>query len=293
MFQSLDLLVLSFLLIMVRSQQELVKDLQCYIHSANRAHCSWVPGSPDLKFYYQLWSECFTAPAMHKIPLNLKQCLEYRYTDGVRTGCDLEANICQSIVILINETLNNSLPMKPFDKIFFSKNVRPPALNWTVTKTGDQFLISWTHPDIPDMDWRYVINYTECNVAMTKEVRDKETAVLDLAPHCLYSIKIKATCDGGETPWSDVKYFDVGISPWVYAAIVVPLVFAGLAVLVFVCFRKNKEHIFPKVPEPRDLISDIYDNNNKSTVCKLYIPAKEEDHCKITLVEEPQINKLD
>ncbi|KAF1380417.1 hypothetical protein PFLUV_G00163520 [Perca fluviatilis] len=287
MFQSLDLLTLSFLLIMVKSQQELVKDVQCYIHSANQAHCSWVPCSPapDLKFYYQLWNESFSDP----VDSPVLQCSEYRYPDGVRTGFDLKANIFQSIVILINGTLNNA--MKPLEKIFFSENVRPPALNWTVTKTGDQFLISWTPPDIP-ATWTYVINYTECNESKTKEVEKNETS-LALVPHCPYSIKIKATCSGGWTPWSDVKYFDVGTSPWVYAGIVVPLVFAGLAVLVFVCFRKNKERIFPKVPQPRDLISDIYDNNNKSTVCNLYIPAKEEDNCKITLVEEPQINKLD
>ena len=29
---------------------------------------------------------------------------------------------------------------------------------------------------------------------------------------------------------------------------------------------RNKERIFPKVPQPRDLISDIYDNNNKVNV---------------------------
>lgn len=79
----------------------------------------------------------------------------------------------------------------------------------------------------------------------------------------------------------------------IYAAIIIPLMFAGLAALTFVCCRKyvksaplylaptvvpsfasdiylslyrNKENIFPKVPQPRDLLSDVSDNNNKVTV---------------------------
>lgn len=90
----------------------------------------------------------------------------------------------------------------------------------------------------------------------------------------------------------------------VFAAIIIPLVFASLAILTFVCCRKyvhsspsfflkiiclfpigcgvlfilfysnfvelslfrNKDHIFPKVPQPRDFLSDIYDNNNKVTL---------------------------
>ncbi|XP_031144281.1 interleukin-13 receptor subunit alpha-1-like [Sander lucioperca] len=277
---------------------ELVKDLQCYSRSAEQAHCVWLPGSPapDLKFYYELPKEDFTVPG--KPSFNPTECLKYRYTDGVRTGCDLEANIDQSILILLNGTYNNSLARNTFKK-WPSNNMRPPPLNWTVTETVDQFLnVSWTPPDIP-VQWTYIINYTECDERKTKEVEKGDTSIrLGLDPRCQYSIAIQAKYKKGEmegwTPWSHVKYIaaETGPDAWLFAAIIVPVMFAGLAVLLCVCFRKNKEHIFPKVPEPRDLISDIFDNNNKSTVCNLYMPAEEEDNCKITLVEESQINKL-
>ncbi|XP_078131726.1 interleukin-13 receptor subunit alpha-1-like isoform X1 [Sander vitreus] len=280
---------------------DLVKDLQCYSHSAKQTHCFWLPDThaPDLKFYYQLQNEDFTVTANGKSPFNLTECLEYRYTDGVRTGCNLEATISQSIAILLNGTHNNSLARNTFKK-WPKKNMRPPALNWTFTETWDHFLnISWTPPDIP-VQWTYKINYTECDEVKTKQVGNGETStLLDLVLHCQYSIAIKAEYEKREykgwTAWSDVKYFaaEPGPDAWLFAAIIVPLMFASLAALLCVCFRKNKEHIFPKVPEPRDLISDIFDNNNKSTVCNLYMPAEEEDNCKITLVEESQINKLD
>ncbi|XP_078131727.1 uncharacterized protein LOC144534007 isoform X2 [Sander vitreus] len=143
---------------------DLVKDLQCYSHSAKQTHCFWLPDThaPDLKFYYQLQNEDFTVTANGKSPFNLTECLEYRYTDGVRTGCNLEATISQSIAILLNGTHNNSLARNTFKK-WPKKNMRPPALNWTFTETWDHFLnISWTPPDIP-VQWTYKINYTECD----------------------------------------------------------------------------------------------------------------------------------
>ncbi|KAA8582426.1 hypothetical protein FQN60_006483 [Etheostoma spectabile] len=191
---------------------ELVKNLECYIHSAKQTHCSWLPGShaPDLKFYYRFWKDDFTVSPNDKTTVDLRECS--LYAEGVRTACDLEASISQTIEILINGTHNNS-----FARNTFQKKLR----NHGHTET-------FVH------------------------------AAAETDPNA-----------------------------WLYAAAIVPLMFAGLAVLGFVCFRKHKEHIFPKVPEPRDLVSDIFDNNNKSTVCNLYIPAEEEDNCKITLVEEP------
>ncbi|XP_032400103.1 uncharacterized protein LOC116707443 [Etheostoma spectabile] len=267
---------------------ELVKNLECYIHSAKQTHCSWLPGShaPDLKFYYRFWKDDFTVSPNDKTTVDLRECS--LYAEGVRTACDLEASISQTIEILINGTHNNSFARNTFQKKL-RNHVRPPALKWTVNKSKNKFLINWTPPDI-QVEWTYIVNYTECVQTKNESFGHRETStVLNLVPHCQYSFAIKATSTGGGTPWSDVKNFAAETDPnaWLYAAAIVPLMFAGLAVLGFVCFRKHKEHIFPKVPEPRDLVSDIFDNNNKSTVCNLYIPAEEEDNCKITLVEEP------
>ncbi|GLD72527.1 uncharacterized protein AKAME5_002385200 [Lates japonicus] len=141
---------------------------------------------------------------------------------------------------------------------------------------------------------RHKLNYTACNGHVEKDEHSLTSMQLDVIPHCKYCMTIKAKYrDLGSTALSDEKCFDAETDPiaLVYAAIIIPLIFAGLATLTFVCCKRNKEHIFPKVPQPRDLLSDISDNNNKSTVYNLYIPAEEEENCKITLVMDPQINK--
>lgn len=43
----------------------------------------------------------------------------------------------------------------------FSCTVRPPALNWNVSKTEYKFHINWNYPEIR-ADWKIRINYTEC-----------------------------------------------------------------------------------------------------------------------------------
>ncbi|KAK9524510.1 hypothetical protein VZT92_016900 [Zoarces viviparus] len=269
----------------------LVKDWKCSMYSATQTSCSW-PASQaqDLRFFYWLTNENFQ-PDVKK---PLVECSTYRDNGDGRIGCDLTANKDHSIDILFNGTLNDTFARNTF-KIMIIE-VRPPPLNWTVNKTTDQFHIEWTPPDIP-LPWTYRINYTECGKEKIKQILKGNSYDLELNPDCQYRMTIKAITGRGETPWSDEKYFDADTDPntWLYAAILIPLMLAGLAALMFVCCRKNKEYIFPKVPEPRDLLSDITNNNNnnESTGHKLYVPPEEEDNCKITLVVDALINRLD
>lgn len=177
--------------------------------------------------------------------------------------------------------------------IFFLCTVRPPPLNWTVVEVGDAFNISWIPPDVLGLDlWKFRINYTECGENKSVLIPHRTSHQLPRVAHCQYHMAIKAVYKEHGTEWSDKKYFGADPNAVVYVVfILIPLMFAGLAVLAFVCCRRNKESIFPKVPEPRDLLSDISDNNNKITVRNLYVPAKEEEDCKITLVIDPQLSK--
>ncbi|XP_040886751.1 uncharacterized protein LOC121176758 [Toxotes jaculatrix] len=268
----------------------MVKNLQCYIHSSKDAYCFWEPANnPSVfGFFYRLLEENFSKSDNDKSPLpRLQECSSYNYTDGVRTGCHLQASIQHSIDILFNGTVNNTFFRNTFKKYLFN-DVRPPPLKWTVKKNGNKFEISWTPLDIGVDDVKYIINYTECTTVKTQEILGRTSTELDVLPECPYRMAIKAENSRLHisTPWSDEKHFDADKDPnaLVYAAVVIPLMFAGLAALIFLCYRKNKEQIFPKVPQPRDFLSDICDNNNKSTVCNLYVPRKEEENCKITLV---------
>ncbi|KAL7375456.1 hypothetical protein ABVT39_017851 [Epinephelus coioides] len=283
---------------------DLVRDLQCYIYADNKANCSWNPVSPhvpDFKFFYRLIKEDFTVSADLKPSFDVEECSSYHLNaEGVKTGCYLDAGIHNDIDISIKGTLNNMLARNTF-KINLICNVRHPALNWTVTKTGNKFNMRWSPPVIHGLNWMFELNYTKCNEAQIREIKEGETSFeLHADPKCPYSMAIRAVSKTSSDnrkmiPWSEVKHFDADTVPngWLYAAIIIPVMFGVLAVLMFVCFKKNKENIFPKVPEPRDLLTDISDNNNKYNVRNLYIQAEEEETCKITLLVDPLNRKPD
>lgn len=212
----------------------------------------------------------------------------------MKTGCYLPVTSQHSIDILFNATLNSRTVRNVFYRDLI-KFVRPPPLNWRVEKRGDEFNISWDAPKVLELDqWTFIINYTTCNIPKMISIRGVTSLQLSRASHCKYSMAIKAESgDNGETPWSDRKYFDAGSYVLVCLAVIIPLVIAILTVLAVMCYQKNKANIFPKVPEPRDLLSDICDNNNKITLCNFKVPPVEEDSCKIALVIDPQISKPD
>ncbi|XP_078137854.1 interleukin-13 receptor subunit alpha-1-like [Centroberyx gerrardi] len=270
---------------------ELVKDVKCSYHTQRLTNCSWKPAShvPDLQLIYRL---------QHRIKSNtyiFEKCSDYVYKDGVKTGCRLHTDTAlRSVYMLFNGTLNNT-SVKNTVWIKADDCVYPPALNWTVIKAKNQFNISWTPPDIFDPStWWYTLKYTECGVEKKSEPQEGGTSMtLEYRSHCAYNISIKATKNSCGTPWSKEEYFGTSVTdpvvdqeegPVIYAAIIIPLMFTALAALTFVCIRKHKDKIFPKVPEPRDLLRDIFDSNNDTNpVGQLYVPAQEED-CKITLV---------
>ncbi|XP_033466295.1 interleukin-13 receptor subunit alpha-1-like [Epinephelus lanceolatus] len=287
-----------------RTYPDLVRDLQCYLYAENKTRCSWNPVSPhvpDFKFFYRLINEAFTASADLKPSFDVKECSLYHFNaEGVKTGCDLDAGIHNNIDISFNGTLNNMLARNTF-KIKLIDNVRHPALKWTVTKTGNKFNMRWTPPVIRGLNWMFELKYTKCNETQTHEIKGGETSFeLHADPNCPYSMAIRAVAKTNsdnrrKIPWSEEKHFGADTVPngWLYAAIIIPVMFGVLAVLMFVCFKKNKENIFPKVPEPRDLLTDISDNNNKYNVHNLYIQAEEEETCKITLLVDPLNRKPD
>nr|XP_046237267.1 interleukin-13 receptor subunit alpha-1 isoform X2 [Scatophagus argus] len=274
---------------------ELVRDLQCHIYSSKKTYCSWTLARPieDLGFFYELVNEDGSTDIDDDSSSLLQACPSYTYTNGARTGCALQAKMTQDIHISFNGTWANQTVRNTF-KIALKTNVRLPPLNWTVTKNRDKFLIRWDPPDIVDLSlWKFRINYTECNDMKFKDIYEQTSTDLPVVPHCPYRIAIKAQTRKLETPWSE-KYFDAEPNDYYYlmVAIAVPLMFAVLTTMMFILWRRNQDYIFPKIPEPRNFLIDIPDNNNKSTVGKLYVPAEEEDNCKITLVKDPTNNNL-
>ncbi|XP_071370055.1 interleukin-13 receptor subunit alpha-1-like [Centroberyx affinis] len=274
---------------------ELVKDVKCSYHTNRLTNCSWTPAShvPDLQLIYQLLDQ---SPGT-KNNYIFEECSAYDFKDDVKTGCRLQNNTGQHFIYMSFTGRLNNTSVKNTFKIHSDESVYPPALNWTVVKAENKLIISWTPPDIfkPSF-WNYTLKYTKCGDKKSENEHKKggTSMTLEYSSHCAYNMSIQATKRYGETktktPWSKEIYLAADVReevPLIYAAIIIPLMFSVLAALTFVCIRKHKEKIFPKVPEPRDLLRDIFDSNNDTnTVGQLYVPAQEEE-CKITLVVDP------
>ncbi|XP_054608722.1 interleukin-13 receptor subunit alpha-1 isoform X2 [Dunckerocampus dactyliophorus] len=267
---------------------ELVSDVQCGIISSTLTQCSWRPLSPppSLSFYYGLVDEL---EDMASFDVKLRECPLYTHTDSLRTGCHLRSTAIQSIYVLFNTTLNDTLVRNTFK--IKPVPVTPRPLNWSISEVGGKFILSWVPPDVLHLSrWTFIINYTECDERKIIEVLGKTSKLIHRVSHCCYHMSLKARSLDGETGWSDAKYFAAAkdANARLYAAIIIPLLLVGLTLLTCVCCSRNKEHIFTKVPQPRDLLSDIYNNKTKSAVCNLHFPEKEEENCKITLVTDQQ-----
>ncbi|XP_060922262.1 uncharacterized protein LOC132995995 isoform X2 [Limanda limanda] len=276
----------------------MVRNLKGYWYSEENASVFWEPAVPrtNVVFFYRLIYQDGSRSMNDPRP-PLQECSSYSFTRGVRTGCELQVNLRQRIDILFNGTENKKLFRNTF-KVMprFNFSVKLPPLEWTVKKTGNKFNINWTTPRTTDYFEKFVLNYTACETLTSKVIAKGETSTeLTVNPHCRYRMTMQALYEENlSTPWSEEKYFDAEADPkaLLYAVVLIPLMFAGLTALTFVCCRKHiwkKNHICTKVPQPRDFITDISDNNNKSTAGNLHFPA-EEENCRISLLLEPEID---
>ncbi|XP_008325700.1 interleukin-13 receptor subunit alpha-1 [Cynoglossus semilaevis] len=274
------------------SYPEVLKNLLCYVYSSTNTYCSWDIANPEaeFKFFYRLLLEDGTASIYDPLP-PLQECSSYNYTGGLRTGCDIRTKVTQGITILLNGTANGTFFRNTYHKTL-KDDVRLPPLKWTVKKTGNKFIISWVPPDIEYNFGMYEIDYTECNKTRVKQIEHliSTSTELEIEPHCEYRMTIRANYTKFWTPPSEEKYFaadaDIVQNALVFAAVIIPLIFVVLAFVSLIYFKRIQEFIFPKIPVPRDLLTDILD---KSTVSKIYIPIVEpEENCNIMLVMDSQ-----
>ncbi|XP_011486073.1 uncharacterized protein LOC101175200 [Oryzias latipes] len=265
--------------VMEVTQPELVQDLQCYGYTAAIMKCSWSPAAdaPDVAFF---WTN---APGSSP----LQECSSYSEVQDQKRGCDVQISENKEFFILINGTLNSTAVRNSFGWHSYTL-VRPPPLNWTVTKSGKNFQIHWIPPSVLSLtQWKFLINLTECGEKKDIRVQAQTSYVLGVKRQCAYCMTIRAESRKGNSLTSQEACFEADAeNNWLlYAAITIPVLVAFVATLTFVCCTKNKDKIFLKVPEPRDLITD---NNNKSTFSNLYIPAEEERCCQINLLIDKQ-----
>uniref|UniRef100_A0A8C6UG04 Uncharacterized protein n=1 Tax=Neogobius melanostomus TaxID=47308 RepID=A0A8C6UG04_9GOBI len=257
-------------------------ELSCVILSSARTHCSWKPpDSARLSFFYSL--------QISKDDMDtLRECPSYNST----TGCDLQVKPNRQINVLLNGTLGNRTIRNVY-KFDYLKLSLPP-LDWAVEESKEQFLITWTAPEFSDLKWNYKINYTACNNTSYPETQERSFK-LQRDSECPYRISMRGmTRFSGGTEWTPEKHYDKasGPNPLLFAVVLIPLVLALLVVLTLLGCLKNKDRIFPKVPQPNsELFKDLMTNNNKINLPNFYFPKAEEE-CPVTLVVDPKQPQL-
>ncbi|XP_034021012.1 uncharacterized protein LOC117505461 [Thalassophryne amazonica] len=293
MFELLNLLVLGFHFLNVQTGKEHRVDVKCYIRSYKLTQCVWnLPISPDIRLFYWLINEDenLTTPSPH-----FQECSSYVSIDTRSTMCDMQRNYRQSMPIKLkwNETVIKN-PTIPALSI-----MSPPPMNWTYIVKGNRANIMWTPPDFGDDQlFTYTLSYTHCGEKTEITHLTNVTYQLTLDSACNYCMVIKPVYQylGGKTYWSDEKCFGVNITVAdgesklkTYVIVFISVVSALLAALTFLCLWKNKDKIFPKIPEPRDYFTDVL-NNNKMTVVDWCMPVEEEENCKISLVADHKVD---
>ncbi|XP_008433252.1 interleukin-13 receptor subunit alpha-1 [Poecilia reticulata] len=268
---------------------DLVKSLDFYMISAKRGHCSWSPviTTPELRFFYQLNDR---SPNNSTTEI-LQECSSYTYTDGLKSGCNLDATTKMNIRMLFNATVNNTVVRNTFN--WEELKVKPPAPIWTVKENKNNFNISWTPPDMLSLrSWTFQINYNECEQKGERSVPENTSFELQRSPNCRYCIWIQATSKSGNSLPTDEKCFDPDRGSFLVYVVVAALV-VTLAVISIACLLRNKKHIFPKIPVPSNIFKDVIENNNESFFRKLYVPPEEQENCTVTVVRDAQTIKPD
>ncbi|KAG7256487.1 hypothetical protein CRUP_027225 [Coryphaenoides rupestris] len=244
----------------------LVRDLWCDLRSSNSTVCTWKPASsqhiPDLRVYYLKSKEHYEpCPHAHAEA----ECPEYqRDADGAVTGC--------------------VLPSKLQSHFFFAFNGTDargnPARN-TFERTPYQNL----------GDWKYIINYIKCGEHMPDLEITNGTTSLDFQLNgCAINISMMAKWGIYHTAPGPVMSFGKDPNPntpKLLAGILIPVALAAMLLLAMVCFRRNKDAIFPAVPKPADFLPDMMSSNKALNTMTMYEPAQEEEPEIVTLIVDP------
>lgn len=264
--------------------------LDCAIRSSSLVHCSWKPPpSAQLSLFYNAATEPYS-----EVFDELRECPQYT---ELRSGCDLPVTTKHSIqdlsILPINLLLNGTLGNRTIRNVhkIISLKLNLPPLNWTVTESKEKFLINWNPPPF-NLNWKYIINYTSCDRPLVSRELSKPPFEFNREAACSYRITMRGVVLYiGGTEWTKEKYFGAASEPnlLLLAVVLIPMVLTVLVVLTLLWIRKNKDRLWPKVPQPNfKLFEDLMNNNNKTN---LHLPKAEEE-CEVTLVVDPKQPEL-
>ncbi|MCI4377535.1 hypothetical protein PGIGA_G00204650 [Pangasianodon gigas] len=173
-----------------------------------------------------------------------------------------------------------------------SESVKPPKPNVNITQEGRLLRFQASTPNyLPPQCWKYRYIYSKCNEESEMvETGDNPTLHVEYDIACKYAVRgqviYSSYCGGDvdiESDMSEPVYYGEDGDPnlaFKVAMIVTPLIVCCCLIAAIVLFRRNKDIILPKIPEPslffKDMLNSTSDGLSKSLGGgKLYVPVKE------------------
>ncbi|XP_076829013.1 interleukin-13 receptor subunit alpha-1 isoform X2 [Brachyhypopomus gauderio] len=263
---------------------DLVSNVSCTYYAVEKMNCTWnvVTLTPDLQFFYNNKTENILQP-----------CVIYIGNGHTRTGCHLYGEEFLSYDMLYI-SFTGSYEGRPIKNMFLrnpgdSVTSQPPKFN--ITMKGDNLVIQSSHPNFKENCWLYYVHVSKCNEdgQLYTAVKDSNWSVnVPYDESCQYRVRVKANytefCGSGASDWSEIKEYGANNDPNLLvkaAAIVIPISISCCLIIALMLFRRHKDKILPKVPEPSLLFRDMFNDNKENKMSKelhvgqLYVPSEE------------------
>ncbi|KAG7330089.1 hypothetical protein KOW79_006311 [Hemibagrus wyckioides] len=261
----------------------LVKNFRCLYYATKKMNCTWnvVKNIPDLQLFYRIGKK-----------EALKSCISYLTSGHNKTGChmhDEELASDAEVFFFINGTGETLLINKFLIDIRVSA-VKPPKPKVSITQEGEYLWFQAIIPNfLPPQCLKYKFVYSKCNEQSEQPPGNSSLHVgYDIA--CKYTVRVQviySNCCGGEhdivSDMSEPECYGEDRDPnlaFKVAMIVTPLIVCCCLIAALLMFRRVKDIILPKIPEPslffKDMLNSTSDGFSKSlSGGKLYEPVKD------------------
>ncbi|XP_046707998.1 uncharacterized protein LOC124387611 isoform X2 [Silurus meridionalis] len=176
------------------------------------------------------------------------------------------------------------------------KHLSPPRVKIlkpkvSITQEGERLHFQTiTSNFIPSHCLKYKYFYSRCKKESEEEAQEMSSVYVEYDTGCRYTVRgqviYSSLCGGKQEIESDIsepEYFgedgDPNL-PFKVAMIITPVMVCCSLIVAIVLFRRNKDIILPKIPEPsmffKDMLNSTTDGLSKSLGGgKLYVPVKE------------------
>ncbi|KAF4089345.1 hypothetical protein AMELA_G00065320 [Ameiurus melas] len=261
----------------------LVTNFSCAYYANGKMNCTWsiVKYTPDLQLFYRFSEEN-----------TQKHCKSYLTTGILKTGCHLDDEDLTThvkVYFVISGSVENHLTSNNFMIDKHVSAVKLPKPKVYITQEGERLHFQASTPNfLPPQCLKYKYIYNKCNEKNEVFIENSSTHV-EYDSACKYTVRGQVVYTNYcapqniESEMSEPEFYGEDCDPnlaFKVAMIITPLIVCCCLIAAIVLFRRNKDIILPKIPEPslffKDMLNSTSDGLSKSLGGgKLYVPVKE------------------